>query len=196
DCLEVGRHVGQLAADVLDGKNTANIPVENFMPEVFLFNETVLATLKDRWTIPDSLRQRAHGWITATATNLPSSAPKAPTFKAVPGRVYSIGLAYFAPEAGCDSCIKGILDGLRELGFEEGRNLKVRRGCRQVLHEPSAARDGHRLLSARAGHGGFHQGDFARGEIHRHNLQRLRSQLRESRDGRARIVWRGGIDPG
>jgi len=89
DYVEVGRHVGQLAADVLDGKNPADIPVENFMPEMFLFNETVLDTLKDRWTIPDALRQRAHGWITATATNLPALAvpAKAPSLKAAPGRV-------------------------------------------------------------------------------------------------------------
>ena len=39
--VEVGRTVGQLAADVLDGKNPATIPVENVVPEVFLINETV-----------------------------------------------------------------------------------------------------------------------------------------------------------
>jgi ABC-type uncharacterized transport system substrate-binding protein len=132
DYVEVGRNVGQLAADVLDGKNPADIPVKNFVPEVFLFNETVLATLKDEWTIPDSVRKRANGSITATATNLPtSSVVKAPPLKPQPGRTYKIGLAYFAPEAGCDSCIKGIFDGLRELGFEEGKNLIVRRSHAQ-----------------------------------------------------------------
>jgi ABC-type uncharacterized transport system substrate-binding protein len=145
DYIEVGRHIGQLAADILDGKNPADIPVTNFVPEVFLFNETVLATLKDRWTIPDSVRSRAQGWITATATNLPtlSAAAKARPLKPSPGRVYKIGLAYFAPEAGCDSCIKGIFDGLRELGFEEGKNLKVRRSHAQgeIANIPSMLQD-------------------------------------------------------
>ena len=133
DYMEVGRHVGQLAADVLDGKTPADIPVENFVPEVFLFNDTIPASLKDRWTIPDSVRKRAHGWITATSTNMPvfKAAAKAPSLKAVPGHIYKIGLAYFAPEAGCDSCIKGIFDGLRELGFESGKNLEVRRSHAQ-----------------------------------------------------------------
>jgi ABC-type uncharacterized transport system substrate-binding protein len=72
DFVEVGRQVGQLAADVLDGKNPADIPVKNLVPEVFLFNDTVLPTLKDRWTIPNAVRNRADGWITATSTNLPS----------------------------------------------------------------------------------------------------------------------------
>ncbi len=133
DYMEVGRTVGQLAADVLDGKNPADIPVENFVPEVFLFNDTILGSLKDQWTIPDPVRKRAHGWITATATNLPvfSAAAKPRPLKPQPGRVYKIGLAYFAPEAGCDSCISGIFDGLRELGFEEGKNLEVRRSHAQ-----------------------------------------------------------------
>ncbi|PWU18556.1 MAG: hypothetical protein C5B50_08810 [Verrucomicrobia bacterium] len=72
DYVEVGRHIGQLAADVLDGKNPADIPVINFVPEVFLFNETVTKSLRDRWTIPDPLRKRANGWITANTTNLPA----------------------------------------------------------------------------------------------------------------------------
>jgi len=133
DYVEVGRHVGELAADVLDGKNPAEIPVENFVPEVLLFNETVLGSLKERWTIPDSVRKRAHGWITSTATNLPVSAAltKARPLKPQAGKTYKIGLAYFAPEAGADSCMKGIFDGLRDLGFEENKNLIVRRAHAQ-----------------------------------------------------------------
>src|SRR5262245_14390661 len=102
DFVEVGRQVGQLAADVLDGKNPADVAVRNLVPEVFLFNETVLTTLKDRWSIPDALRKSANGWITATATNLPSFtvAAKPRSLKPQPGHTYKIGLAYFAPEPG------------------------------------------------------------------------------------------------
>src|SRR6185436_924618 len=104
---------------------------ENFVPEVFLVNETVPGLLKDAWTIPDSVRQRASGWITATATNLPvfSASPRA--LKPQPGRTYKLGLAYFAPEPGGESCMRGIFDGLRALGFVEGRNLEVRRAHAQ-----------------------------------------------------------------
>src|SRR5882724_1261174 len=133
DYIEVGRSVGRLAADVLDGKNPAAIPVENFVPEVFLLNETVPGLLKDAWTIPEAIRQRASGSITATATNLPVSvAVTTRALKTQPGRVYKIGLAYFAPEAGCESCIRGIFDGLREQCFVEGKNLEVRRALAQT----------------------------------------------------------------
>lgn len=130
--FEIGRVVGQLAADVLDGKNPADVPVENFAPEMLLFNETVLSSLKDRWTIPEVIRARAAGWITATETNLTAlERPGTRALNPQPGRIYKIGLAYFAPEAGCDSCMRGIFDGLRELGFEEGKNLEVQRAHAQ-----------------------------------------------------------------
>jgi ABC-type uncharacterized transport system substrate-binding protein len=132
--LEIGRHMGGIAADVLDGKDPAQIPIDNFVPAMFLYNETVLAGLRERWTIPEAARREATGWITSTATNLPvlSASAKKMLPKPQPGRVYKIGLAYFAPEAAADGCIKGILDGLREQGFEEGKNLEVRRSHAQA----------------------------------------------------------------
>ena len=132
--VEIGRHVGDLAADILDGKDPAKISIDNFVTVIFLYNETVLAGLKEQWTIPDTLRREASGWITATETNLPvlSAAAKKPAPKLQTGRVYKIGLAYFAPEPAADVCIKGIFDGLREQGLEEGKNLEVRRAHAQA----------------------------------------------------------------
>jgi ABC-type uncharacterized transport system substrate-binding protein len=132
--VEIGRHIGGIAADVLDGKNPAQMSIENFVPVLFLYNETVLASLRDRWTIPEALRQDASGWISATSTNLPvlSAAATRALAKPQPGRTYKIGLAYFAPEAAADVCINGIFDGLRKQGFEEGKNLEVRRAHAQA----------------------------------------------------------------
>jgi putative ABC transport system substrate-binding protein len=39
--------------------------------------------------------------------------------------VYKVGLAYFGPDPGVDAGLQGLLDGLRELGFVEGKNLKL-----------------------------------------------------------------------
>jgi ABC-type uncharacterized transport system substrate-binding protein len=132
--VEIGRRIGDIAADVLDGKNPADMPIDNFVPIIFLYNETVLNGLGGQWTIPDSLRREAAGSITATSTNLPvlSVSTTKALRKPQPGRVYKIGLAYFAPEPGADVCIKGIFDGLRERGFEQGKNLEVRRSHAQA----------------------------------------------------------------
>ena len=50
------------------------------------------------------------------------------------GRVmdHKIGLVYFAPEEAADICMKGLFDGLKEQGIEEGVNLEVRRSHAQA----------------------------------------------------------------
>ena len=45
---------------------------------------------------------------------------------------HKIGLVYFAPEEGADNCMKGLVDGLKEQGIEEGVNLEVRRSHAQA----------------------------------------------------------------
>jgi putative tryptophan/tyrosine transport system substrate-binding protein len=45
---------------------------------------------------------------------------------------HKIGLIYFAPEEGADICMKGLFDGLKEQGIEEGVNLEVRRSHAQA----------------------------------------------------------------
>ena len=71
DYISIGRGIGDLAADVLEGKSPASVPVENIVEEVLLFNETTLPKLKERWTITPSIRKRAAGWVTATETKMP-----------------------------------------------------------------------------------------------------------------------------
>jgi ABC-type uncharacterized transport system substrate-binding protein len=125
--FDIGRHIGDIAADVLDGKNPAEMPIDNYVPVIFLYNETVLDGLRDRWGIPADLKEKADGFITATETKLPALEKKAaPPPGPQPGRVYKIGMAYFAPESAGDQCRQGIVEGLKELGFVEGKNLEIR----------------------------------------------------------------------
>lgn len=70
DFLQVGRTIGELAAEVLNGANPGDIPVKNLVPIRFLYNELVLPRLKTPWSIPDDLKATAAGWINRTSTNL------------------------------------------------------------------------------------------------------------------------------
>jgi ABC-type uncharacterized transport system substrate-binding protein len=45
--------------------------------------------------------------------------------KAVAGHNYSIGISYFAPEAGFENVLRGLFDGLHDLGFVRDSNLTV-----------------------------------------------------------------------
>ena len=39
-----------------------------------------------------------------------------------PAMEHTTGLVYFAPEEGADVCMKGLLDGLKAEGIQEGKN--------------------------------------------------------------------------
>lgn len=47
-------------------------------------------------------------------------------------KIYKIGVAYFAPEEGADLCMRGLVDGLADQGFVEGRNLLVSKAHAQA----------------------------------------------------------------
>ena len=55
----LGHVIGGIAADVLDGRSPATIPVENIMPVALHINRTALKGLRDHWVIPDSVAQKA-----------------------------------------------------------------------------------------------------------------------------------------
>lgn len=42
-------------------------------------------------------------------------------------RMFKAAIVYFAPDVGTDMCVQGLIDGLKASGFEEGKNLEVRR---------------------------------------------------------------------
>jgi len=47
------------------------------------------------------------------------------------GRIIKTAIVYFARDAGTDLCVQGLIDGLKASGFEEGKNLEVRRADAQ-----------------------------------------------------------------
>ncbi len=47
------------------------------------------------------------------------------------GRVVKAAIVYFARDVGTDMCIQGLIDGLKASGFDEGKNLEVRRADAQ-----------------------------------------------------------------
>lgn len=47
------------------------------------------------------------------------------------GRMVKAAIVYFARDIGTDQCVQGLIDGLSASGFEEGKNLEVRRADSQ-----------------------------------------------------------------
>ena len=47
------------------------------------------------------------------------------------GKIVKAAIVYFARDVGTDRCVQGLIDGLKASGFDEGRNLEVRRADAQ-----------------------------------------------------------------
>lgn len=126
DYFEVGTLAGELASQVLKGRDPTTVRVENIVPERLVIDTSVQRGLKDRWRIPPAVMARA----SAPDTTQPTSAArlKAPE----PGRTYKVGLVYFAPEPGADLVIRAVQDALRDRGFVEGKNLEFRQAHAQA----------------------------------------------------------------
>ena len=99
-----------------------------------LLNRQVLKHLRDPWRFPDDLVARASLIISengqvekdVSQTAIANANRELRAVASKTGRPFKIGIAYFGPDAGTDSAISGLMDGLRKLGLVEGRNLMVR----------------------------------------------------------------------
>jgi ABC-type uncharacterized transport system substrate-binding protein len=77
DYQAIGRVAGNLAADVLDGRDPASIPVENVVPVVLKVNKLVLKGLKEDWNVPDSVAARANMLVDEGGVHMRDMAGKA-----------------------------------------------------------------------------------------------------------------------
>ena len=59
DYLAIGRVTGNVAADVLDGKDPRGIPVENVVPVSLKVNKKALKGLRENWKITDDMLENA-----------------------------------------------------------------------------------------------------------------------------------------
>jgi ABC-type uncharacterized transport system substrate-binding protein len=58
--LAIGRVAGELAADVLDGRDPAQVPVDNILPVTLQVDLLALKNLREKWELPEPLIQRAN----------------------------------------------------------------------------------------------------------------------------------------
>ncbi len=132
DYHEVGKQVGSIVADILNGKEPNAIPVQNFTPKKVILNEQVRKSLKDTWVFTPELYKKAitiideNGVVNSINTNETNPQTKASSINIDPNKHYKVGLAYFAPEPGIDSVLAGLNAQLKLLGLVEGKNLSFK----------------------------------------------------------------------
>src|SRR5262249_34420328 len=118
------------------GADPATIPVRNLVPEKLVINKLALSDLADPWRLPEEVLARADAVVDESGVREKAVAA---TPQPSAGRVFKVGIVYFAPEPGAASCMQGLSDGLRDLGFVEGKNLEVRKAHAQgeIINIPS-----------------------------------------------------------
>ncbi len=83
---QIGHASGDLVANILDGRDPATVPVENFMPVTLQIDRTALKNLRDQWDLPADILSRANVIVDETGrhvTNVPLTT-SGPTAAATP----------------------------------------------------------------------------------------------------------------
>jgi ABC-type uncharacterized transport system substrate-binding protein len=123
---EIGRATGQLAADVLDGKSPAELPVENLLPESFVVNRLTLGGLRDEWRFPDAVVERASTVIDATGTHVRGAAPKAIASIKPPARRFRVDLIEYLDTPNVELARDGLFEAFEKAGWHRGMNFDLR----------------------------------------------------------------------
>lgn len=59
DYGEIGTLGGKMAVEILEGKSPKEFGVSDYAPEELYIDETMIKTFKDKWMIPDDVRELA-----------------------------------------------------------------------------------------------------------------------------------------
>ena len=121
--IEIGRATGNLAADILDDRSPADVPVENLVPEMLVVNRLALEGLRDRWQIPDAVAAGAHVTIDATGRHTKEVAA---VFTPL-SRTMRVDLIEYLDTPNVEITREGLLAGFTQAGLTVGRDLDLRR---------------------------------------------------------------------
>jgi len=125
DFVEVGRITGNVAADVLDGRAVATIPVREGVPQQLTLNTSVPAMLRDPWHIPSNVLAAAALVITSNQV-VRGPAPAGPTDAATNApRCWNIHFLNYAESSLLDECLQGFQAELAARGIVTGRHCRI-----------------------------------------------------------------------
>lgn len=116
DYFTVGRHTGEMATAILNGRLPSDFRISNMMPEQLSVN---VGQLKERfsksWRLTSAIKSRLET----------QKKSKGRTLRPRPGRTYRIALSYIVPAPVFEEAIGGFKERLTDLGFVEGKNLEL-----------------------------------------------------------------------
>jgi len=129
DYAGIGRAEGDLAADVLDGRDPATIPVENLMPVQLHVNRLALDGLQDAWQISDQVAKRADVLFDGSGKHV-KNAPAGSASKPL-ARKMTVDLIEYVDTLNAELAREGVMEGLTQSGLVLGKDIDVRRHIAQ-----------------------------------------------------------------
>ena len=157
DYYTVGRYTGDIAADILDGKNPAEIRIENVVPEKLELNLPLLSKLGKPWELSNTVKEilekqdhmnSAKGQVPDVSGKeqtgeIPSPEKKGKTSLITNpewknGRPALVGLITLSDSHVIDEAIAGIEEGLRVKGLRDGKDFQMKKYSAQgeIAHLP------------------------------------------------------------
>ena len=128
DFVAIGRAQGELAADVLGGRDPATVPVENLMPVQLHLNTLAVEGLRGIWQIPPAVRTRADVVFDASGRHAKKEAA-APTASLTRKKV--VDLIEYVDTPNAELARAGVMEGLAKSGLVLGTDFELRRRVAQ-----------------------------------------------------------------
>jgi ABC-type uncharacterized transport system substrate-binding protein len=137
---QVGIAVGEMGGGILKGTDPRTLGVENLVPEVLAINESVAAEFAASWSIPDDARAKARASagvdagveegrnleVRQTHPNGDMSLLPQTARTGRPSRPREIRIIRYNDAQFSADTFRGMMDGLKQQGLEEGRDIRVR----------------------------------------------------------------------
>ncbi len=129
DYHEVGRLTGLVAGDILNGRKAADVSIDNVMPEMLAINQSALKGLKDSWTVPPDMLERAT--LVIDEAGVEKAKVAAPVVAAKPslnpsGKKWKIAVILYTESLPAEETLAGIKDGWKESGLVEGKDYELK----------------------------------------------------------------------
>jgi ABC-type uncharacterized transport system substrate-binding protein len=124
---------GELAAELLSGRDPATVPIVNLTPNKLALNLSVLRRLQAKWEIPPDVLESAAIVIDEKGqrTEKARTPPAGPQPSAALPKRWRIHLVELVNAPAIDETEQGIRKGLKEAGLVEGRDYELKVGNAQ-----------------------------------------------------------------
>ncbi len=127
DYREVGRLAGVLAGEILNGKDPADVAIENVMPEIQTVNLQTAKRLKPAWSVPQSLIDRSQVVIDEDGTEHLAVQPAAAVVPPNPsGKTWRIAVIVYNENLPTEETIAGMEEAWSMSPLVKGRDYTIR----------------------------------------------------------------------